>query len=211
MKEQGMKSVFFSRGKLLAGLFAMAFSTASLADIQLEPTWVKEGVDWTQYSKFEVKPLNISDVKVIKPPFAVDDTSEWTLDISDLEGMQAVFRDVMKATLSGNDGYPVVYADGKDVLEVEVEILSIMPWLKPGSDSTIDGHEVTTLGSGEITARVELRDSRTRELLLLIEGEKAVGQEYKQFTRDNNISNIDFMFSRFATRLRNSMDRVHGK
>jgi len=206
-----MKSVFFNRGALLTGLFAMVFSTAALADIQLEPTWVKPGVDWGQYSKFEVKPLNIDDVKVIKPPFAVDDTSEWTLDIKDLEGMQAVFRDVMKSTLSGNDGWPIVYADGKDVLEVEVEILNIMPWLKPGSDSQIDGHEVKTLGSGEITARVEIRDSRTRDLLLMIEGEKAVGEQYQQFTRDNNISNIEFMFSRFATRLRNSMDRVHGK
>ena len=206
-----MKSVFFSRGKLLAGLVAMVFSTASLADIQLEPTWVKPGVDWGQYSKFEVKPLNIDDVKVIKPPFAADDTSEWTLDIKDLEGMQAVFRDVMKSTLTGNDGYPVVYTEGKDVLEVEVEILNIMPWLKPGSGSKIDGHEVRTLGSGEITARVEIRDSRTRELLLMIEGEKAVGEQYQEFTRDNNVSNVKFMFTRFATRLRNSMDRVHGK
>ncbi len=206
-----MKSVFFNRGKLLTGLFAMVFSTAAMADIEIEATWVKEGVDWEKYTKFEVKPLNIDDVKVIKPAYAADDPSEWTLDVSDLEGMQAVFRDVMKSTLSGNDGWPVVYTDAKDVLEVEVEILNIMPWLKPGSGSQIDGHEVKTLGSGEITARVEMRDSLTRELLLMIEGEKAVGQQYKEFTRDNNVSNIEFMFTRFATRLRNSMDRIHGK
>ena len=40
-----MKSVFFNRGALLTGLFAMVFSTASLADIQLEPTWVRKA--WT--------------------------------------------------------------------------------------------------------------------------------------------------------------------
>ena len=206
-----MKSVFFNRGALLTGLFAMVFSTAAMADIEIEATWTKEGVDWAKYTKFEVKPLNIDDVKVVKPAYAADDPSEWTLEISDLEGMQAIFRDVMKSTLSGNDGWPVVYKDGEDVLEVEVEILNIMPWLKPGSGSEIDGHEVKTLGSGEITARVELRDSRTRELLLMIEGEKAVGQQYKEFTRDNSITNIEFMFTRFATRLRNSMDRIHGK
>ena len=71
-----MKSEFLNRGKLLIGLFVMLFSTASLADIQLEPTWVKEGVDWGQYSKFLVKPLNIDDVKVVKPPYAEDDLSE---------------------------------------------------------------------------------------------------------------------------------------
>lgn len=206
-----MKSAFLNRGKLLVGLAAMLLSTASLADVQLEPTWVKDGVDWAQYSKFLVKPLNIDDVKVVKPPYAEDDPSEWTLDIQDLEGMQAVFRDTMREVISADGGYPLVYADGKDVLEVEVEILNIMPWLKPGAGSEIDGHQVKTLGSGEVTARVELRDSETRELLLLIEGEKAIGQKYKEFTVDNNISNIQYMFKRFATRLRNSMDRVHGK
>jgi hypothetical protein len=206
-----MKPVFLNRGKLLIGLFVLLFSTASFAEIQVEPTWVKDGVDWAKYSKFMVKPLNISDVKVIKPPYAEDDSSEWTLDIQDLEAMQALFRDVMKDVLSGNDGYPLVYADGKDVLEVEVEILNIMPWLKPGSGSEIDGHKVKTLGSGEITARVELRDSKTRELLFLIEGDKAIGEQYKSFTTKNNISNVQYMFTRFATRLRNSMDKVHGK
>ena len=63
----------------------------------------------------------------------------------------------------------------------------------------------------EITGRAELRDSTTRELLLLIEGDKAIGEKYREFTRDNNISNIQVMFTAFATRLRNSMDRVHGK
>ncbi len=206
-----MKSVFSSRGKLLAGLTAMLFSTAAFADIQIEATWVKQGVDWAKYTKFEVKPLNIEDVKVIKPAYAADDPNEWTVDFANLEGMQAIFRDVMKDILTANDGYPVVYVDGKDVLEVEVEILNIMPWLKPGSSSEIDGHQVTTLGSGEITARVEIRDSSTRELLLMIEGDKAVGQQYNEFTAANNVSNIEFMFTRFATRLRNSMDDIHGK
>lgn len=206
-----MKSVFLNRGKLFAGLFALLFSITSFADVQIEPTWVKDGVNWAQYSKFLVKPLNVDDVKIVKPPWAADDPTEWTLDIQNLEAMQAIFRDVMKEVLEGNGGWPLVYADGKDVLEVEVELLNIMPWLKPGGDEELAGHEVKTLGSGEITARVELRDSSSRELLLLIEGDKAVGEKYKQFTTDNNISNVKNMFTRFATRLRTSMDRVHGK
>ena len=206
-----MKSVFSHRAKLLIALIAICFSCTAFGDVQIEPTWVKDGVNWSQYSKFLVKPLNVDDVKIVKPPWAQDDTSEWTIDIQDLESMQALFRDVMREVLSGNGGYPLVYSDGKDVLEVEVEFLNIMPWLKPGTAGEIEGHEVKTLGSGEITARVELRDSQTREHLLLIEGDKAVGEQYKQFTVDNNISNVQYMFTRFATRLRNSMDRVHGK
>ena len=169
-----MNFEFLNRGKLALGLFVMLFSSAVFA--QTEPTWVKDGVAWDQYTKFQVKPLNIDDVAVIKPPWAVDDPSDWTIDVERLAMMQAIFRDAMKDVLSGNDGYPLVYVDGKDVLEVEFEILSIMPYLKPGGDESLAGYEVKTLGSGEVTARVELRDSTTRELLLLLEGEKAAGE-----------------------------------
>lgn len=206
-----MKSLFSIRRGLIAGLITMLFSTAALADKVIEPTWVKEGVNWEQYSKFLVRPLAIDNVKVVRPPWAEDDPKEWTLEIDDLESIQAIFRDAMKDVLTANSGYPVVYAEGKDVLEVEVEILAIMPWVRPGSDTTKDGMQIETLGSGEITASVELRDSRTRELLLLIEGDKAVGEEYQEYSVANNVANVEKMFTSFATRLRNSMDRVHSK
>lgn len=204
-----MNSVFSSRGKLLVGLMLILFSASALA--QTKPTWVKEGVDWSQYNKFLVKPLNIDDVQLVRPPWGEDDPKEWTLDIQNLEAVQAIFRDVMKEGLGGDDGYPLVYAPGPGVLEVEVEILSVMPWIRPGSGSTKDGMQVSTLGTGELTASVELRDSTNRELLLLLEGEKSVGDEYKEFTRENNVANIENMFKRFAMRLRAAMDRVHGK
>jgi hypothetical protein len=204
-----MKSGFFNRGSVLVGLVAMFFASTALA--QVEPTWVKEGVDWQKYNMFLVRPLNVDNVQVIKPAYAQDDPSDWSLEIQDLQGIQAIFRDVMNEQLSGSDGYPLVYAPGRGVVEVEVELLSITPWLKPGGDPALKGHVVTTLGSGEITGRVELRDSTTRELLLLIEGDKAVGEKYTEFTRANNVSNIEAMFSSFAKRLRSAMDKVHGK
>ena len=204
-----MKSGFFNRASVVVGMVAMFFASNALA--QVEPTWVKEGVNWQQYGKFLVQPLNVDNVRVIKPAYAQDDTSDWSLDVQDLEGIQAIFRDAMNNVLTGNDGYPLVYAAGKDVIEVEVELLSITPWLKPGGDESLEGYVVKTLGSGEVTGRVELRDSMTRELLLLIEGDKAVGEKYTEFTRANNASNVAAMFTSFAKRVRAAMDRVHGK
>lgn len=205
-----MKSGNHRCRRLTVGVLALLFSTAALAQ-SMEPTWVRDGVDWKQYSKFLVKPLNVDDVRVVKPPYAADDPSDWSLRIQDLEGVQAIFRDAMTDALTANDGYPLVYSEGPGVLEVEVEILSVMPWLKPGSATEVQGHQVTTLGTGEITARVEISDASTRQLLLLIEGDKAVGEQYQQFTRANNAANIEAMFRAFATRLRNAMDKVHGK
>lgn len=204
-----MKSLFSIRGKLLIGLIVMMFSASALA--QTAPTWKKEGVDWTRYNKFLVKPLKIDDIQLVRPPWAEDDPEEWTLNRENFEAAQAIFRDVMNHELSSNDGYPLVYTPSPGVLEVEVEILSVMPWIRPGSEEEDDGMKVTTLGTGELTASIEIRDASNRELLLLLEGDKAVGEEYKEFTRQNNVSNVENMFRAFGKRLRGAMDREHGK
>ena len=200
-----MKFQFSLPGKLFAGLLVMLFSVSAWA--QTAPTWVKEGVDWSQYDKFLVKPLNVDDVKLVRPPWAEDDPKEWKLNIENLEAVQAMFRDVMNAELEGK----LVYTPGPGVIEVDVEILSVMPWIRPGAGGTKEGMQVTTLGTGELTASIELRDAATRELLLLLEGDKAVGEEYKEFTRENNVANIENMFKRFAQRLGDALDRIHEK
>jgi hypothetical protein len=205
LKEQGMKSSFSIRVKLTAFLALFLFSPTLWA--QTEPTWVKEGVDWSAYTKFLVQPLQLDDVKLVPPPWAADDPKEWKLNIENLEGVRDIYADVMAAELEGK----LAEAAAPGVIEVEAEILSVTPWIRPGSGSGKDGMQVTTLGTGELSASIELRDAATGELLLLLEGEKAVGDEYKEFTRENNISNIEKMFAAFAHRLGNALDEVHGK
>ena len=90
-----MKSLLSLRRGLIAGLFAMLFSTVAMADAPAEPTWVKAGVDWSQDNQFLVMPLNIDNVKVVRPPWAEDDPKEWTIELENLEAIQAIFRDSM--------------------------------------------------------------------------------------------------------------------
>jgi hypothetical protein len=177
----------------------------------LEPTWVKPDVQWAQYTKFLITPLDVSDVKLLRPPWAEDDPKDWSIEDEDLQLLQNIFRDIMRTTLEANDGYSVVHVAGDGVLQVEVELLSIMPYIRPGKRETSQGQQYVTLGSGEVNAKSEFRDSQSRELLLLLEGEKTVGQEYKEHTDSNIVANLEFMFGNFATRLRKAMDRVHGK
>ncbi|MGD8346251.1 MAG: DUF3313 family protein [Lysobacterales bacterium] len=200
-----MKSSFSIRAKLAAILVLFLFSSSLWA--QAQPTWVKEGVDWTAYTKFLIQPLKLDDVKLVPPPWAADDPKEWKLNIENLEAVRDIYADVMTAELEGK----VAEAAAPGVIEVEAEILSVTPWIRPGSDSSKDGMQVTTLGTGELSASIELRDAATGELLLLLEGERAVGDEYKEFTQENNISNIEKMFAAFAHRLGDALDNVHGK
>ena len=68
-----------------------------------------------------------------------------------------------------------------------------------------------TMGTGEMNASVEIRDSTTRELLLMRAGDTAIGEQYNEFTRENNLSNIEQMFTNFARKLRAAMDKTHGR
>lgn len=207
-----MKSEFMNRGKLIFGLAIMLFSSVALAGTgSLDPTWVRPDTDFSKYTKFLVKPLNLSNVTILRPPWAQDDPIEWELETMALEAIQDIFQAAMKEVLEADDGYPVVDNPADDVLEVDMELLSIMPYVRPGSDGTDDGHEIVTLGSGEVTGTAELRDSTSRALLILLEGQKVAGKEYKQYTQENNIANLRGMFTAFAQRLRAAMDKVHGK
>jgi len=207
-----MKPELFNRGKLIVGLAVMMFSSVVLAGSDsLDPTWVRPDTDFSKYTKFLVKPLNLSNVSILRPPWAQDDPIEWELETIALDAIQDMFQEAMKEALEADDGYPVVDQAGEDVLEVDMEILSIMPYIRPGSDGEDDGHEIVTLGSGEVTGTAELRDSTTRALLILIEGQRVAGEEYKQFTKENNMANLHGMFSAFGQRLRVAMDKVHGK
>mgnify|MGYP000090179303 FL=1 len=185
------------RGTLLIALLSAVFSVAALAEESSGTGWSKEGVNWGQYSKFIVKPLNIDDVRLIPPPWA-ENPGEWELNMENTDVVQAIYRDVMKAEL----GYPIVYAPGRDVLELNVEILSITPWLRPNEGGSMVGEQAMTMGTGELNASVEIRDSRTRELLLMRAGDTAIGEQYNEFTRENNLSNIEQMFTKFARNLR---------
>ena len=207
-----MKSEFFTRGKLVFGLAVMLFSSVVWAGTDpLDPTWVRPDTDFSKYTKFLVKPLNLSDVKILRPPWAQDDPIEWKLETIALDAIQDIFQEAMKEVLEADNGYPLVDKPGEDVLEVDMELLSIMPYIRPGSGGKDDGHEIVTLGSGEITGTAELRDSTSRALLILLEGQRVAGEEYKQFTQENNIANVRGMFTAFARRLRVAMDKVHGK
>jgi hypothetical protein len=205
-----MKSNFLNRGAITAGLLALLWSATALAQSAMQPTWVKDGVDWSQYTKYLVKPLVLDDVQLVPPPWA-ENPAEWKLEVQNPGMVQQLFDDAIRAELAEDGADVLADAPGPGVLEVEVEILSITPWLRPGSASQVDGMNVSTLGSGELSATVEMRDAQTRELLAMWAGEPTVGDEYQEFTRENNLNNLEKMFVGFAKRLDAALDRVHDR
>ncbi len=149
--------------------------------------------------------------KFSKPAWEEGNDDIWAFNPENRSAIQKWFIDAMQQEIGGNGGYPLVNAPGDDVLRVEVEVLSITPYVKPGTQSSDSDHVISTLGSGDIVISAEFRDSKTRELLVLIEGERTIGEEYRELSAENHIKNLKGMFTQWGKKVREALDKAHAE
>ena len=55
-------------------------------------------------------------------------------------------------------------------------------------------------------ANSEFRDSVTRELLALVEGERPIGDKYRKLSPENHLKNLSNLFSKWGVKIRESLD-----
>lgn len=203
----------FQHGRrLFTVLMALGFAASASGQQVIEGVnWTRPGVDLSAYDKILLKPLDISDVKVLKPPWEQDDPESWEFQSGSKELIQNLFWKTMTETISAEGGYKMAGKDGPRVLQLEIEFLSITPYIKPGSNPQAEGYVVQTLGSGDVVVSAELRDSVTGSLLALVEGERQIGSEYQELSVDNHLANLEATFATWGTRLREALDRAHNR
>jgi len=206
-----MNRVFSTGPKLIAGLMMLMVSGALMAQSTSPASYVKPGIDLATYTKVMVKPLNMDNIEVLKPAWEQDNDEAWSFNPGDREGIQEMFLDAMQSELETNGGYALVSAPGDDVMRIEVELLSITPYVKPGTPASDGDHTISTLGSGDVVISAEFRDSQTRELLILVEGERTIGDEYKELSRENHIANVKGLFAKWGKKVRGALDKAHNQ
>jgi len=206
-----MKHVFSAGRKLIPGLMLLLFAAASMAQSNSPASYVKPGIDLSTYTKVLVKPLNTDDVQILKPVWEQDSSEEWTLEIEDFNVIQELFMHAMHKELETNGGYALVSEPAADVLRIEVEILSITPYVKPGTPGYDGGHRIETLGSGDLVFSAEFRDSKTRELLILVEGERTIGEKYRKLSPENHMKNLAGLFTKWGVKIRETLDEDRSK
>ena len=204
-----MKRVFFTGSILIAGLMLLASGT--LMAKTLPASYVKPGIDLSTYTKVMVRPLNIENIEVLKPVWEQDNDEEWSFQPEDAAAIQEWFMDAMQNELEKKGGYPLVSEPGADVMRIEVELLSITPYVKPGTPYNDGEYKIQTLGSGDVVVSAEFRDSTTRELLILIEGERTIGDKYKKLSPENHTKNVKGLFAKWGKVVREGLDKAHNK
>jgi Protein of unknown function (DUF3313) len=206
-----MKFVFSVGRKLVPGLVLLLFAGTSIAQSSSPASYVKPDIDLSIYTKVLVKPLNMDDVQILKPAWEQDKSEEWTLEIEDFSAIQKSFMDAMRKELETNGGYALVSDPAADVLQIEVEILTITPHVRPGTPGNKGGYKIETLGSGDLVFSAEFRDSQTRELLILVEGERPIGEKYRKLSAENHMKNLAGLFSKWGAKIREVMDEGRSK
>ena len=206
-----MKRVFSTGPKLITGLMLLLVTGAVMAKNTIPATYVKEGVDLSVYNKVMVKPLSLDNVEVLKPVWEEGNDDIWAFNPENRSAIQKWFLDAMQQEIEVNGGYKLVTSSGADVMRVEVEVLSITPYVKPGTQSSDSDHVISTLGSGDIVISAEFRDSKTRELLILVEGERTIGEKYRELSAENHVKNLKGMFTRWGKKVREALDKAHAE
>jgi len=206
-----MKRVFLTGSKLITGLMLLFITGAVMAENTVPASYIKPDIDLSTYNRIMLKPLSLDNIEVLKPAWEQDNDEIWSFSGENRSAIQKWFLDAMRQEIEPNGGYALVNAPGDDVMRIEVEVLSITPYVKPGTQSSDSDHVISTLGSGDIVISAEFRDSKTRELLILIEGERPIGEKYRELSTENHIKNLQGMFTKWGKKVREALDKAHEK
>lgn len=205
-----MKQVFSTGPKLMMGLMLLLVSATLMAKT-LPASYVKPGIDLSTYTKVLVKPLNMDNIEILKPVWEQDNDDDWSFIPENRAAIQEWFMDAMQEQIEKKGGYAMVSEPANDVMRIEVELLSITPYVKPGTQSSDGQFKISTLGSGDVVVSAEFRDSKNRELLILIEGETTIGDQYKELSRENHIKNVKNLFAKWGKKVRKALDKAHAE
>ena len=206
-----MNRVFSTGPKLIVGLMLLVTAPLMAGEAGSAASYVKPDIDLSVYNRVLVKPLDMANIEILKPVWEADNDEVWSLELENVEAIQEWFLDAMQNELETKGGYALVSQPAADVMRIKVELLSITPYVKPGTPASDGEHEISTLGSGDVVVSAEFRDSTTRELLVLLEGERAIGEEYKELSPENHTKNVKGLFAKWGKVVRKALDKAHGK
>ena len=162
------------------------------------------GVDYSQYDKLIINDLDISDTKILPPPWAADKPFKWKVSDRNVAALQKEFHASMVDQVSGNNGYDIVAEPEEGAIEMTLTIISFMPYAERKE-------KVVTKGSGEMHISVEVRDALSGQLLAIYEGTQEVGKDYNENTDFSRQENLKKLFDSWGARLRIALDEDHGR
>jgi len=187
---------------LMSGILAISIHADEIAEFSapLNVEYERPGTDYSQYTRLLVRDLDLSEAKILPPPWLADKPFRWEVSEKNAKRLQEAFMASMREQISGNGGHALVSEPGDGVLELYVKVVSFMPYAEQKD-------KVVTRGSGEMIIHAETRDAQTGELLAIYEGPQEVGRDYQKNTDFTRKENVGKLFDAWGRRIRIAMDQ----
>lgn len=160
-------------------------------------------VPLTGYKKVFIQELDLSETKIISPPWIEKESFSWEVKEENIVYLKKRFKSGVAKGLTENNGrYTVVEKEGEGVLIVDVEIISFMPY------ALKEDTEISTKGSGEFHLSVQLRDGKTKSLIHIYEATQAIGADYQPNTSMSRAKDAKNLFNSWGQGLRKILDEA---
>ena len=190
-----------------SALFLGLIGQPALADnnvISVDKNFASPIVSLSGYNKVHIQDLDLSEAKIISPSWIEKDSFHWKAKPSNVAFLKKSFLEGVSQGLTENGGrYSIVEQAGKGVLEVDVEIISFMPYTEK------ENTEAMTKGAGEFHLSVQLRDGESHALIHIFEGTVAIGTDYQPNTEMARLDSADKLFHDWGKRLRKKLDEAN--
>ncbi len=174
--------------------------------------WARPDSDISQYSKIKLAGAGISyrpggDTRRLYSPTNVKDHFALTEDQK--ERLEALVADEFRKELAKSEHFELVDEVGPDVLLITGALIDVVSFVPPQAAGRVD---VYLSRVGEATLVLEIADSMTETVLARAIDRRAAeqGVVMTKSSRPLNTSEVRRMISRWASRLRESLDEYGG-
>jgi hypothetical protein len=166
--------------------------------------WIKEGADFSGYTKMQVLPAEIAYKKPPKRGPTADDN--FALSKSQMDRLRKSAREAFHEELVDHGGWQVADAAGPDVMLVRGGLIDMVVHVPPQTA----GRSTVLLDSfGEATLVIEFYDSQSREILARIADRGAAEPPGNRMGTDMEApGEVRRMLKAWAKRLREGLDEV---
>lgn len=161
------------------------------------------------YAAVLLLPLNFDSVEIEQISSArFPHTKDWELSDDDKVRLQKAFFEKMQEKLTSNSNFNLADTEGENTLQLEVFLTEIAPNAprddfesRPSARS-----RVYSEGFGDVSIRVEIRDSLSKTLLVTAADERKGDTTWRLNNRVTNWSEVSRMLRSWTQQISNGLD-----
>jgi hypothetical protein len=181
---------------------------------QVGVAYLDPEADFSRFTGIMLDPLDMSRTEIIQPNRSTSTVARRPTELSErnIKAIQNAFAEVFTRELQETGDYKIVTEPGPDVLRISASVTQIAP-TAPADDGRTRASgrvRVYTEGAGSMAIAFGFIDSQSNEVLAVVKDARNGSPTWGVNNAVTNLSDVRFMFARWARMLRARLDIAHG-